>query len=143
MVVRASALEMGVGRLSGPRRGVGVGGYGTPSSSRIPVASQCGDRSRSRGKLRIPQRPMLLLFLNNSYYRSCGRVRALGRHCPIYRFNVRNVVISFAAYIWISWRGRLLVKQPGRHSKNQGGTVYATLDSKSLSPVTILGDEIL
>jgi hypothetical protein len=143
MVVRDSALEMGVGRLSGPQRGVGVGGYGTPTSSGIPVASRCGDRSRSRGKLRIPQRPMVLLILNNSYDQSCGRVRALGRHCPIYRFNVRNVLIIFAAYIWITWQGRLLLKQPGRHSKNQGGTVYTTLDSKSLSPVTILGDEIL
>jgi len=58
-------------------------GYGTPSLRRIPLASRCGNASLSRGKLRIPQRPMLLVFLNNSYDWSHARVRAFGMHSPI------------------------------------------------------------
>jgi len=58
-------------------------GCRTPSLGGITLASQCGKASLSRGKLRIPRRPTLLLFLNNSYDRSRARVRALGRYSPI------------------------------------------------------------
>jgi len=39
-------------------------------------------------------------------------------------------------------RGRLLFERPGRDSKTHGGTVSTTLDLRSLSHVTILGDGI-
>jgi len=53
------------------------------------LASRYGNASPSRGNVRIPQRPMLLLILtisktsNISYDRSRARVRSLGRHIPI------------------------------------------------------------
>ena len=57
-------------------------------------------------------------------------------------FHVENVGIISSACICNGRRGRLLFERPGRDSKKQGGPVYTALDSKLLSPVTILGDEI-
>jgi hypothetical protein len=57
-------------------------------------------------------------------------------------FDVENVAIISPACIYNGRRGRLLFERPGRDSKNQGGAVYTTLDSKSLSPVAILRDKI-
>jgi hypothetical protein len=57
-------------------------------------------------------------------------------------FNVENVAIISSACICNGQEGRLLFGRPGRDSKKQGGTVYTLLDSKLLSPVTILGNEI-
>jgi hypothetical protein len=56
--------------------------------------------------------------------------------------DVENVGIISSACICNGKRGRLLLEQQGRDSKKLGGAVYTALDSKSLSPVTILGDEI-
>jgi len=64
-------------------------GYRTPSLRGIPLASQYRNASLSRRKLRIPQRPTLLLILTISktsnilYDWSCNRVSALGWHNPI------------------------------------------------------------
>jgi hypothetical protein len=57
-------------------------------------------------------------------------------------FDVENVGIMSSACICNGRRGRLLFQQPGRDSKELGGAIYTELDSKSLSPVMILGDEI-
>jgi len=57
-------------------------------------------------------------------------------------FNVENVGIISSACICNGRRGSLLFELPGRDLKKQGGAVYTALDCKSLSPVTILGDEI-
>jgi hypothetical protein len=57
-------------------------------------------------------------------------------------FDVDNVGIISSACIFNGRRGRLLFERPQSDSKGQGGAVYTALDSKSLSPVTILGDEI-
>jgi len=57
-------------------------------------------------------------------------------------FDIENVGIIFSACICNGTRGRLLFERPGRNLKKQGGAVYTALDYKSLSRVTILGDEI-
>jgi hypothetical protein len=57
-------------------------------------------------------------------------------------FKVENVGIISSACICNGRQGRHLFDRPGRDSKKQGGAVYTALDSKSLLPVTILGDEI-
>jgi len=57
-------------------------------------------------------------------------------------FNIGNVGIISSVCICNGMRGRLLFEQPGKDLKKLGGAVYTVLDSKSLSPVTILGDEI-
>jgi len=87
--------------------------YGTPFLRAIPLASRYGNVSRSRGKLRIPPRPTLLLIVmisktsNNSYNRSHVRVRALGRHSLILMFDVKNVGIISSPCICNGRRGRL------------------------------------
>jgi len=64
-------------------------GYETPSLRGIPFASQYGNASLSRRKLRISRRPMLLLIMTSSKTSniSCDqsrvRVRALGRYILI------------------------------------------------------------
>jgi hypothetical protein len=57
-------------------------------------------------------------------------------------FDFENVGIISSACICNGKRGRFLFERPGRDSKKQGGAGYTALDSKSLSPVTILGNEI-
>jgi hypothetical protein len=59
----------------------------------------------SRGKLRIPRMLTLLLILtirntsNISYDRRLDRVRALGRHIPIWMFDVKTAGIISSACI--------------------------------------------
>jgi len=95
----------------------------------IPRASQYGDASPSRGKLRIPRRPMLLLIptisktSNISYGRQCDGVKALGRHRPIRMFDLEIAGIIFSACVCNSRRGRLLFEQPCMSSTIQGATV--------------------
>ena len=70
-------------------------------------------------------------------------MRASERHSAIWMFNVKNVgTIPSGCIINGRW-GRLLVERPGRDLQKEGGAVHTKLDSKSLSPVTILADEIL
>jgi len=57
-------------------------------------------------------------------------------------FDVENVGIISPACICNGRQGRLLFERPGTDSTKQGGAVYTALDSKSLSPVTILRDEV-
>ena len=57
-------------------------------------------------------------------------------------FDIENVGVISSARICNSGQCRLLFERPGRDLKEHGGAVYTALDSKSLSPVTILGDEI-
>jgi len=72
-------------------------GYRTPTLSGIPLTSRYGYASLSGGKLSIPTRTKLLLILtisktsNISYDRRCDRVRALGRHHPIWYFDDKTV----------------------------------------------------
>jgi hypothetical protein len=102
----------------------------------IPLASRYGNASLSRGKLRIPRRPTLLLILtirktsNISYDRRRDRVRALGRHHPIWMFDVKTVGIISSACICNGRRGRLLFERPWRDSTKKGGAVLTALDSK-------------
>ena len=56
--------------------------------------------------------------------------------------HVKNIGIISSACMSNSRRGRLLFEQSERDSKKKRGAVYTALDSKSLSPVTILGDKI-
>jgi len=58
-------------------------GNRTTSFRAIPLASRCGNASRTRGNLRIPLTPTLLPFLNISYDRSRVSVSAWGRHSLI------------------------------------------------------------
>jgi len=110
--------------------------YGTPSLRGIPLASRYGNASLSRGKLSIPRRPPHLLILmirktlNISYDRRHDRVSALGRHHPIWMFDVKTVgIISFAC-LCNGRRGRLLLERPWRDSTKKGGVVLTALDSK-------------
>jgi hypothetical protein len=57
-------------------------------------------------------------------------------------FDVENVGIMSPACICNGRRGRLLFQLPRSDLNELGGAVYTALDSKSLSPVTILGDKI-
>jgi hypothetical protein len=57
-------------------------------------------------------------------------------------FDMENVGIISSAGISNGRRGRMLYEQPGRDSRKQGGAVYTVPDSESLSPMTILGDEV-
>jgi len=117
-------------------------GYGTTFFRGIPLASQCGNTSLGWWRLRIPQRPTHWLFLNISYDQSRVRVMALGRHCPIQMFDVKNVGMISSACVCNGRWGRLLFERPGRNSKKKEGTLYLVVDAKSLSPITILRDVI-
>jgi hypothetical protein len=57
-------------------------------------------------------------------------------------FDVQNVGILSSGCICNGKRGRLLFELPGKDSKKQAGSMDTALESKSLSPVTILGDNI-
>jgi len=57
-------------------------------------------------------------------------------------FDVENVGIIPSACVFNGRQGRLLLERPRGDSKEQGGAVNTALNSKSLSPVSILGDEI-
>ena len=63
----------------------------------IPLASQYGNTSLNRGKLRIPRRltvSLILKFSKNSNIVCdwrCDMVRALGRHHPIWMFDAGTV----------------------------------------------------
>jgi len=89
-------------------------GYGTPSLRGIPLTSRCGMASPSRGKMRIPQRLPHLVFRTNLYEQSRGRVRSMGRHCPIYMFDIKYLGVITCpgicngrrARIWSDWPGR-------------------------------------
>jgi hypothetical protein len=111
-------------------------GYGTPSFGGIHLSSWYGKASLSRQKLKITRMPTLSLIqmisktLNLSYYQSCVRVRALGRHSPILMFNFRNVRIIACPCICNSWRDRLLFERPGRVSTRKRGAVKTELDFK-------------
>ena len=95
-------------------------GYKTPSLRGIPLASRCGNAALTRGKLRIPQRPMLVSFLNNLYDQCCVRVTALGRHSAISMFHLKNVGGISSACISNGMRGRPQFERPGRDSKQKG-----------------------
>jgi hypothetical protein len=58
-------------------------GYGTPSLTGTPLASQDGNMTLSRWKLRITRWPTVLVCLNKSYDRNRAWVRALEVHSPI------------------------------------------------------------
>jgi len=108
-------------------------GYRTPSVRGIPLASRCRNASLSRGKLRIPRRPTLLLILttsNISYDQRRDRVRALGRHHPIWMLDLKNVGILSSACICNGRWGRLLSEWPWTDSTKKGGAVWTALDSK-------------
>jgi hypothetical protein len=91
----------------------------------IPLACRYGKASLSRGKLRIPRRPTLVLILMisktaNIWYDQRGdRVRALGRHHPIWIFDVKTVRIIFSACICNSRRGKLVFERRWRDSKKK------------------------
>jgi hypothetical protein len=82
------------------------------------------------------------MCVNNLYDQSHARVRALGRHSPIYISHIENVGIISSTNICNGRQGRLVFTRPGRDSKSQRSAMYVMLDSKSLTPMTILGDEI-
>jgi len=101
-------------------------GYGTPSFRGIPLASWYGNASHSRGRLWIPRGPMLLLILttsNISYDWRRDRVRALGRHRPIWMFDFKKVDILSSSCICNGRRGRLLSDWPWMDSTKMGGAV--------------------
>jgi len=104
-------------------------GYGTPSLRGIPLASCYENTSLSRGKLRIPRKPTLLLILtisktsNISCDQRRDRVRAFGRQHPIWMFHVETVGIISSPCICNSRRGRLLFEWPWRDSTYNGGTM--------------------
>ena len=101
-------------------------GYGTPSLRGIPPASYYGNASLSMGKLRIPQRPILMLILmicmtsNISYDRSCIMVRPLGWHSSKWMFDIENVGVISSVCICNGRRGTLLLEWPGRDSTKKG-----------------------
>jgi len=111
-------------------------GYGTLSLRGIPLASQYGTVYLSRGKLRIPRRPMLLLILtismtSNISYKQRGLwVKALGRHYPIWMFDVKSIGIVSSACIYKGRWGRLLFERQWRDLTKKGGTVLTVLNSK-------------
>jgi len=80
--------------------------------------------------------PTLLLILtirktsNISYDRRHDRVRALGRHHPIWMFDVKTVGIISSACICNGRRSRLLFEGPWRDWTKKGGAVLTALDSK-------------
>jgi len=98
-------------------------GYETPSLRGIPLASRYGNVSCTRRKVRIPQIPtdLLILTISNTLNISCDRshvrVRALGRHIPIYIFNIKKIGIISSASICNSRRGRLLFERPWTDSQ--------------------------
>jgi hypothetical protein len=57
-------------------------------------------------------------------------------------FDIENVGIISSASIHHGGRGKLLFERPGRDSINQRAAVYTALGTESLSPVTILGENI-
>ena len=57
-------------------------------------------------------------------------------------FEVKYVGINSSVCICNGRCGRLLSEQPGRDSKQNGAAMSDALDSRSLSPVILLGDEI-
>ena len=79
---------------------------------------------------------MLLLILtisktsNISYDRRRDRVRAWGRHHPIWMFDVNTVGIISSACICNGRQGRLLFERPCRDSTKKGGAVLTALDSQ-------------
>ena len=91
--------------------------YGSASLSVIPNASRYGSASLSRRKLAISGRPTLLLILtmsktwNISYDGSCLNERALGWHCLILMFHVKNVGIIACAFICNGRGGRQLFER--------------------------------
>jgi hypothetical protein len=111
-------------------------GYRTRSWRGMPLVSRYGNEARSRGKLRIARRPMLLLSLtirktsNMSYNRRRDWVRAVERHHPICLFKVKTVGIISSACICNGRRGRLLFERPWRDSTKKGGAVLTEVDSK-------------
>ena len=111
-------------------------GYRTPSLRGIPLASRYGNASLSRGKLRIPRRPTLVLILtisksrNISYDWRRDRAGALERYHPILMFNLRTVGILSSACTYNSRRGRLLFEWDWRDSTEKGGALLTMLDSK-------------
>jgi len=113
-------------RLGGDVLTLDCRGYGTPSLRGIPLASWYGNASNSRGKLRMPRRPTLLLILttsNISYDWWRDRVRALGRYHPIWMFDFQKVGILSSACKCNSRRGRLLSERPWTDSTKKGGAV--------------------
>jgi hypothetical protein len=107
----------------------------------IPLASRLGNASLSSGKLRFPQRPMLVMFLNNLYDRGCARVWAFRMHSLIEIFDIENVGIISSLCISNGSQARLLFARPGSYWKKQGGALDTAPDSESLSSMTILGEE--
>jgi len=101
-------------------------GYGMSSLRGIPLTSRYGNASLSWGKLRIPRRYMLLLILrisktsNISYDWRRERVWALGRHHPIWMFQVKTVGIICSACICDGRWGRLLFERPWRDLTKKG-----------------------
>jgi len=79
--------------------------YGTPYVWEIPLTSRYGNASLTRGKLRIPCRPTLLLILtigktlNISYNRRRENVIALRRPHPIWILKAMTVGIISSAWI--------------------------------------------
>jgi len=67
---------------------------------------------------------------NISYDPRCDRVRPLGRHHPIWMFDVKTVAIISSAYICNSRRGRFLFERLWSDSTKKGGAVLTALDSK-------------
>jgi len=57
-------------------------------------------------------------------------VRALGRHHPLWMFDVKTVGIISSACICDGRRGRLLFERPWRDLTKKGGAVLTALDSK-------------
>jgi hypothetical protein len=111
-------------------------GYGTLSLRGIPLARRYGNASLSRGKLRIPRRPTLLLILtirkpsNISYDRRRDTVRALGMHHLNWMLDIKTVGILSSACICTGRRGRLLFERPWRDSTKKLGAVLTALDSQ-------------
>ena len=111
-------------------------GHGTPSLRGIPLASWYGKASFRWVKLTIPRRPTLLLILiisktsNISYGQRRHGVRALGRHHPIWMFDVKTLGIISSACICNGRQGRLLFERPWSDSTRKGGAVYPVLEPK-------------
>ena len=69
-------------------------------------------------------------------------MRASRRNSLICMFDFPNVGIISSPSICNGRRGGLQFNQPARDLKKMGSAVETALDSESLSPVMILGDEI-
>jgi len=115
-------------------------GYGTPSLREIPLASWYRNASLSRQKLKISQRPTLLLIMTISktsnilYNWSPVRVRALGTYSLMWMFDIKNVRIISSACTRNGRQGRLLLKWPGRDSTKKGAAVLTILHQQKIFP---------